>query len=138
MSRAFTVYQLSTIIQELLEPILQTHQPRTLLIGMLPALYHDPELSSREARTLLTQDLQKIRQLTATYQLITVCTHLDAMPLTPSKGLGKTLYDAVTEILRIKRIEQRTSLELFKKQKRTMIIRDTNGQLCLEAFGMVT
>jgi len=138
MSRAFTVYQLSTIIQELLEPILQNHHPRTLLIGMLPALYHDPEISAREAQTLLTQDLQKIQQLTTTYQLITVCTHLDAMPLTPSKGLGKTLYDAVTEILRIKHIDQRTFLELFKKQKNTMIIRDANGQLCLEAFGMVT
>jgi len=138
MSRAFTVYQLSTIIQELLEPILRNHHPRTLLIGMLPALYHDPEISAREAQTLLTQDLQKIQQLTTTYQLITVCTHLDVMPLTPSKGLGKTLYDTVTEILRIKHIDQRTFLELFKKQKSTMIIRDANGQLRLEAFGMVT
>jgi hypothetical protein len=137
MSRAFTVYQLSTILQDLLEPMIQKHHPRTLLIGMLPALYHDRELSSREAQTLLLQDLQKIQHLTATYQLITVCTHLDAMPLSPSNGLGKTLYDNVTEIIRIKHIEQRISLELLKKQKRTTIVRDANGQLRLEAFGMV-
>jgi hypothetical protein len=137
MSRAFTVYQLSTILQDLLEPMIQNHRPRTLLIGMLPALYHDPELSSQEAQTLLLQDLQKIQQLTTTYQLITVCTHLDAMPLSPSNGLGKTLYDNVTEIIRIKHIDQRISLELLKKQKRTTIVRDANGQLRLEAFGMV-
>jgi hypothetical protein len=138
MSRAFTVYQLSTILQDLLEPTIQNHSPRTLLIGMLPALYHDPELSSREAQTLLLQDLQKIQHLTTTYHLITVCTNLDAMPLSPSKGLGKTLYDNVTEIIRIKHIEQRISLELLKKQKSTTIVRDANGQLHLEAFGMVS
>ena len=137
MSRAFTVYQLSTILQELLEPLIQNHSPRTLLIGMLPALYQDPELSRREAQTLLSQDLAKIQQLTATYHLITVCTNLDAMPLSPSKGLGKTLYDRVNEIVRIKQFEQSISLELVKGQKRTSIPPDTHGQLHLEAFGMV-
>jgi hypothetical protein len=138
MSRAFTVHQLSTIIQELLEPMIQKCSPRTLLIGMLPALYHDHELSSREAQTLLTQDLTKIQQLTTHYTLITVCTNLDAMPLTPSKGLGKTLYDSVNEIVRMKQFEQYTSLELLKKQKSTTIVHDANGQLRLEAFGMVS
>ena len=137
MSRAFTVYQLSTILQDLLEPVLKSRSPRTLLIGMLPALYHDPELSAREAQTLLLQDLKKIQQLTTTYHLITVCTNLDAMPLTPSKGLGKTLYDNVTEIIRIKHIEQCISLELLKKQQSTTIVCDAKGQLRLEAFGMV-
>jgi len=138
MSRAFTVYQLSTILQDLLEPTIQNHSPRTLLIGMLPALYHDPELSPQEAQTLLSQDLQKIQQLTTSYHLITVCTNLDVMPLTPSKGLGKTLYDNVTEIIRIKQFEQHTSLELLKKQKNTTIVRGAKGQLRLEAFGMVS
>jgi hypothetical protein len=138
ISRAFTVHQLSTILQDLLEPTIKNHSPRTLLIGMLPALYQDPELSRQEAQTLLLQDLQKIQHLTTNYNLITVCTNLDAMPLSPSKGLGKTLYDNVTEIIRIKHIEQRISLELLKKQKSTTIVRDANGQLRLEAFGMVS
>jgi len=42
MSRAFTVYQLSTLIHEMLEPMIQKRSPRTLIIGMLPALYLDP------------------------------------------------------------------------------------------------
>ena len=138
LSRAFTVHQLSTILQDLLEPMIQNHDPRTLLIGMLPALYHDPELSCREAQTLLLQDLQKIQQLTTTYHLITVCTNLDAMPLSPSKGLGKTLYDNVTDVIRIKHLEQCISLELFKKQKNATIVHDANGQLRLEAFEMVS
>jgi hypothetical protein len=138
MSRAFTVYQLSTIIQEMLEPMIEKRSPRTLLIGMLPALYLDPEIPAREAQTLLSLDLQKIQDLTIRYQLITVFTNLDVMPLSPSRGLGKTLYENVNEIVRMKQFEQCTSLELVKKQKSATIVRGAEGQLRLEAFGMVS
>jgi hypothetical protein len=138
MSRAFTVYQLSTLIQELLEPMILKHSPRTLLIGMLPALYLDPEIKTQEAQTVLASDLQKIQDLTSRYQLITVCTNLDLMPLSPSRGLGKRLYDSASEIVRIKQFEQCTSLELVKKQKSATIVRGEKGQMRLEVFGMVS
>jgi hypothetical protein len=137
ISRSFTVYQLSTLIQELLEPLIQKRAPRTLIIGMLPALYLDPEISPREAQTLLTQDIKKIQELTTKYSLITVLTNLDVMPLTPSKGIGKTLYNSVNEVVRIKQFEQYTSLELLKQEKHVTILHDAAGQLHLEAFGMV-
>lgn len=137
ISRAFTVYQLSTLVRDLLEPMLQKRSPRTLIIGMLPALYLDPDISPHEAQTLLAGDLQKIQQLTARYNLITVGTNLDSMPLTPSKGLGKTLYDSVSEILQMKQFDHCTSLALVKKQRSATIIRCAKGQLRLEEFGMV-
>jgi hypothetical protein len=137
MSRAFTVYQLSTLIQELLEPMILKRSPRTLIIGMLPALYLDPEIPAQEAQAVLSSDLQKIQDLTSRYQLITVCTNLDLMPLSPSRGLGKQLYDSVSEIVRMKQFEQYTSLELVKNQKNATIVRGAKGQLRLEEFGMV-
>jgi hypothetical protein len=138
MSRAFTVYQLSTIIQDLLEPILWKRNPRTLLIGMLPALYHDPELSSQEAQALLCQDVQKIQHLTTQYNLITVCTSLGLMPLSSTRGLGKRLYDSASEIVRMKQFEGYTSVELVKAQKSATVLHDAAGQLRLETFGMVS
>ena len=138
ISRAFTVYQLSALIQELLEPLIQKRSPRTLIIGMLPALYLDPEIAPREAQTLLAQDLKKLQELTTKYSLITVLTNLDVMPLTPSKGLGKTLYDSVNEIVRMKQFEQYTSLELVKQGKTATMLHGAAGQLRLEAFGMVS
>jgi hypothetical protein len=104
---------------------------------MLPALYFDPDISPHEAQTLLAGDLQKIQELTTRYNLITVATNLDAMPLTPSKGLGKTLYDSVNEILQMKQFDHTTSLALVKQQRNATIINGTKGQLCLEEFGMV-
>jgi hypothetical protein len=138
LSRAFTVYQLSTLIQELLEPIIQKRSPRTLIIGMLPALYLDPEISRQEAQTLLAQDLQKLQELTTSYTLITVCTNLDVMPLSPFRGLGKILYDRASEIVRMKQFEHATSLELVKQKKNATIGHGTAGQLRLETFGMVS
>jgi RecA/RadA recombinase len=138
MSRAFTVYQLSTIIQELLEPMTLKRRPRTLIIGMLPALYLDPEISPREAQMLLSQDLEKLQELTTRYHLITVCTNRDAMPLASSNGLGKTLYDRVSEIVRMKQFEQYTALELVKQGTHATIVHNATGQLRLEEFGMVT
>jgi len=137
ISRAFTVYQLSTLIQEMLEPLIQKRGPRALIIGMLPALYLDPEIFPGEAQTLLARDLKKLQELTIKYNLITVLTNLDVMPLTPSKGLGKTLYDNVNEIVRIKQFEGCTSLELVKQGKTATIVHGAAGQLRLEAFGMV-
>lgn len=137
ISRAFTVYQLSSLVQDLLEPLLQKKNPRTLLIGMLPALYLDSDVPAQEAETLLKQDLEKIQDLTKKYQLITVFTNLDAMPLSPSRGLGKILYESVNEVVRMKEFEHGTSLELVKRQKSTMIVRCAEGQRCLEEFGMV-
>lgn len=137
MSRAFTVYQLSTIIQELLEPIIQRHGPRTLIVGMLPALYLDSEIPVREAKILLSSDLQKIQDLTVRYQLITVFTNLDMLPLSLTRNPGKRLYDSVDEIVRMKQFQQCISLELVKKRESTTIVRGAEGQLCLEEFGMV-
>ncbi len=136
MSRAFTVYQLSTILQELLEPMIKKRSPRTLTIGMLPALYHDPDISPQESQTLLSQDLEKIQHLTTKYTLITVCTNLNLMPLSPARGLGKRLYESATEILRMKQFEGYTALELVKKQKNATILHSAAGQSRLEAFGM--
>jgi hypothetical protein len=137
ISRAFTVYQLSTLIQDLLEPLLQKHSPRTLLIGMFPALYNDPDVPRREAQVLLQRDLHKIRELTKTYQLITILTNRDVMPLSTVQGPGKTLFSSVDELIRMKQYDQCTSIELVKKQKKTTVVRFASGQLCLEAFGMV-
>jgi RecA/RadA recombinase len=138
LSRAFTVYQLSALIQDLLEPMIQDHCPRTLIIGMLPALYLDSELTAREAQMLLAQDLKKLQELTTQYNLITVCTNLDVMPLSSEKGLGKILYDTVHEIVRMKQFEHATSLELVKQKKTATIAHGAAAQLRLEAFGMVS
>ena len=137
ISRAFTVYQLSTLLQDKLEPLIEKHRPRTLIIGMFPRLFFDPDISTRESQTLLKNVLKKIRELTQKYGLVTVFTNLDSTQMSNSRNLRNMLYPAVDEIIRMKQVEQCTSINLVKKQEKAVIVDFAKGQLRLEEFGMV-
>jgi len=137
ISRAFTVYQFSTLLQDKLEPLIKKHRPRTLIIGMFPRLFFDPDISTRESQTLLKNILNKIKELTRKYGLITVFTNLDSTHMSNIRNLRKMLYSAVDEIIRMKQLEQYTCIDLVKKQKKIVIVDFVKGQLRLEEFGMV-
>ena len=137
VSRAFTVYQLSTLLQDKLEPMIEKHHPRTLIIGMFPRLFFDPDVSTRESQVLLKNILKKIKELTRKYGLITVFTNLDSTQMSNSRNLRNMLYSTVDEIIRMKQLEQCTHIDLVKKQEKAIIVDFTRGQLRLEEFGMV-
>ena len=137
ISRAFTVYQLSTLLQDNLEPLIEKHRPRTLIIGMFPRLFFDPDISTRESQVLLKNILKKIRELTQKYGLVTVFTNLDSTHLSNYRNLRNMLDPAVDEIVRMKQLEQCTCIDLVKKQERAVIVDFAKGQLRLEEFGMV-
>jgi hypothetical protein len=138
ISRAFTVHQLSSIIQDMLEPIIKRYNPRALIIGRFPALYSDSDIQEKEAQTLLRIDLEKITELTIRYDLITVFTNLDKMMDSNSCSISKKIYSSVNEVVRTKQRERSIYVELVKKQKDTIILTFAKGQLCLDDFGMVT
>jgi len=137
ISRAFTVYQLSTLLQDKLEPMIEKHHPRTLIIGMFPRLFFDPDISTRESQVLLKNVLKKIKELTQKYDLVTVFTNLDSTQMSNSRNLRNILYPAVDEIVRMKQLEQRICIDLVKKHERVFIVDFAKGQLHLEEFGMV-
>ena len=137
VSRAFTVYQLSMLVHEMLEPLICRWHPRTLLIGMFPALYGDPDVPSREAQVLLKNNVKKIQELTTTYDLITVLTSSDRFLSSTRRNLRNCLYSFSDEIVRMRQDDQCIFVDLVKRQQKTTIIRCARGQLRLEAFGLV-
>ena len=137
ISRAFTVYQLSTLLQDKLEPMIEKHRPRTLIIGMFPRLFFDPDISTIESQVLLKNILKKIKKLTQNYGIVTVFTNLDSTQMSNSRNLRNMLYPAVDEIVRMKKLEQCIFVDLVKKHERTVIVNFSKGQLHLEDFGMV-
>jgi hypothetical protein len=137
LSRAFTVYQLATLIQDMLEQAIQRYKPQTLIIGRLPIFYLDSDVESKEAQTLLRTNLHKIRELTTKYNLITIFTNLDKKMLTNNRNVCKIIYNSVNEVVLMKETELATRVELVKRQKNTMILHLAKGQLRLQDFGMV-
>jgi len=137
ISRAFTVHQLTSILQETLEPIIKKHKPQTLIIGRFPILYLDSDVSSSESQTLLKKNIEKIRELTKKYNLITIFTNIDKKMVANNRNVRSILYDFVDEILLFKDMELSTRVQLVKKQKGATILKLEEGQMQLQEFGMV-
>lgn len=137
ISRAFTVYQLTTLLQDHLEPTIKRYKPQTLIIGKFPVLYLDSDVPSKEAQTLLRTNLHKIRELTTKYSLITIFTNLDKRMISNHRNVRRILYQNVNEIILMKQMGLTTSVELVNRQGKTMILSLAKGQLRLQEFGMV-
>lgn len=137
ISRAFTVFQMTTILQDMLEQIIRRCNPRTLIIGKFPALYLDSDVSSKESQTLLKNNLKKVRELTTKYNLITILSNLDRRMLSNLRNVRKTLYESVDEIVRMKQMVECVNVDLVKKHESTTVLAFAKGQLRLEDFGMV-
>ena len=137
ITRAFTVYQLATLIQDMLEPAIKRYKPQTLIIGRYPLFYIDNDVPEKEVKTLLKTNLRKIHELTTKYNLITIFTNLDKRMLSTNIGVKNTLYKNVDEIVSMKESELTTNVELVKSQKKTMILHLAKGQLRLQEFGML-
>lgn len=137
ISRAFTVYQLTTLIQDLLEPMIRKHNPQTLLIGEFPVFYLDTDVKEKEAQTLLRANLHKIYELTKKHNLITIFTNHDTRMRTTQRNIRNILHSTVHETILMKETELATRVQLLNKKTETMILHISNGQLRLQEFGMV-
>lgn len=135
--RAFTVHQLSTLICNMLEPAIKRYNPRTLIVGKMPILYLDSDIKTKEAKTLMKNNLERIRELTENYDLVTIFTNLDKRMISNRRNIRKTLYSSVDEIVKMHQNEYSIHIELVKKQKETIILTIAKGQLLLQDFGMV-
>ncbi len=138
IARAFTVYQLATLIHESLEPMIRQHGPRTVVVGRFPALYLDPDVPEQEAATLLATTLETLRRLTGQYRLVTVLTNRDRTTLSHQRGLRDLLYGAADEVVRCKELDDCTYLDAVKAGKSATVVRGASGQLRLDCFGAVS
>jgi len=137
LSRAFTLYQLTTLIQDMLEQAIKRYEPQTLIIGRFPIFYLDSDVESKEAQTLLRANLHKIKELTTKYNLITIFTNLDKKMLSSNRNVRKILYNTVDEVVLMKESKLATRVELVNRQENTVILHLAKGQLRLQEFGMV-
>jgi hypothetical protein len=136
ISRAFTVYQLSTFVGSLLEKEIKNHDPTTLIIGCFPLLYLDMDVNKHEAQTLLQHTLHKLHELTTHYDLITVLTNTNQRLHYPA--VRSIIESRVTETIRVNYIEPCTYIDLVQRKKSTTILNMAKGQLRLDHFGLVT
>lgn len=77
VARAFTVFQLDTLITQKLERILELYKPRLILVSCISELFLDRDVDWHEARALFDTDFKKIQSLTEKYKVSTIITNFD-------------------------------------------------------------
>ena len=137
VSRAFTVYQLTTLIQERLEDIIIRYKPRVLIIGSFPILYFDSDVDSKEAQVLLRNNLHRIKEFTTRYGLVTIFTSYGSSVLSNFRNVCNILFDGADEVVLMKQNDLVTRIEAVKKCASTIILHLSKGQLRLCDFGLV-
>lgn len=137
ISRAFTLYQMSTLICDMLELAIKRYNPRTLIIGRFPLLYLDKDVKTNEAQLILKNNIEKIRKLTANYNLITIFTNPGNKMVSNLRNVRKTICSNVDEIVRMNQMEKSIHISLIKREQEATILTFAKGQLRLQDFGMV-
>jgi hypothetical protein len=90
VSRAFTAYQFSSLIQEKLEPFLSSKRARLLLVSEISSLFLDRDISRTEAKDLFINVCAKLSDIAAKKQSIVAATYY------PSRRSRRGLFfDAV-------------------------------------------
>ncbi|UCH89526.1 MAG: hypothetical protein JSV49_02450 [Thermoplasmata archaeon] len=75
IARAFTVYQLDTLLVQMVEERINALGPAVVIVSFLNTMYLDPDVNWDEARAIFQNDLRILRELTVKYQVATLVTN---------------------------------------------------------------
>jgi hypothetical protein len=100
VSRPFTAYQMSTLIEERLEDRIQESGAGMLGVSCFPALYLDEDLWWPEALELVRQGFTKVKEMTESWNTITLVTNYELSNMHRRSALRRLLYTEPDRIVR--------------------------------------
>jgi hypothetical protein len=112
VARAFTAYQLDSIIADRLEAVIDEYDPVLLIIACITDLLMDRTVREQEAITILRRSLALIGKTTLEHNLITVVTKRPRLPSSRAHALNEMLYKGASEILEFKRKKKGIELHM--------------------------
>jgi predicted ATP-dependent serine protease len=75
IARAFTVYQLDTLMAQMVEERINALSPALVIVSCLNTMYLDPDVKWEEAQALFHNDIRILHELTRKYRLVTLITN---------------------------------------------------------------
>lgn len=102
ISRAFTAYQLVTLIHERLEEQLELCRPAMLIVSSISEMFHDKDMRWIESHQLLRRCAERISGLTKEHETITLVSNHTDRQRWPASKLDSLLYDHSDLILQIR------------------------------------
>jgi hypothetical protein len=101
VSRAFTAYQMVTLIDEMLEPELERTDAGMLIVSCFPDLFQDKDVRWSESLQLMQRCIAAIQEATKRHDVVTLVTNFGLSKLLYKKSLRSLVYSSADRVLRI-------------------------------------
>jgi hypothetical protein len=120
IARAFTAYQMTSLIVDKLEKEVERTRSGTVIISCFTDLFHDKDMWWSESFQLIKRCLSSLREITERHSLVTIVTNYGLAKIGHKQSLGTLMEKSADSILRIE--NRRRTLELsLVKEGRTML-----------------
>jgi hypothetical protein len=134
IARAFTSFQMSSILEDALPRAVEEHSPAVVAITCVDELYHDDNVKRDQATVLLGRALDRVRDLTETEDLVTLLADLRLRPKKTMDRFSALLDGRAHETMALER-RSRRSLRLRRGDGETAeLASPPPGQLTLDEF----
>lgn len=100
VARAFTAYQLVTLINEKLEAMVRESRASTAVISSFVDLFFDKDMAWQESFQLIKRSMAEIKKLTQELNMITIITNHGLAKLHFRGGLRGLMYEAPDKLVR--------------------------------------
>jgi predicted ATP-dependent serine protease len=120
VSRAFTAYQLVTLIDEKLEEQVRKCSPSMIIVSSITELFLDKDMKWMESHQLLRRCADDISRITRDYETITIVSNAAYHHVRPSPGLTALLYDSSDLALQIRSRRNGLLMRVPKKDRETL------------------
>lgn len=100
-ARAFTAYQLVTLINDKLEVMVRNSSSSTLIVSSFVDLFFDKDMAWQESFQLIRRCVNTLKRLTKEHNLITIITNHGLAKLHFRRGLRYLMYNAPDALIRI-------------------------------------
>ncbi len=134
IARAFTVYQLVSLIDSMLERELERTDARTVIISCLPDLFQDPDVGWAESFQLMKRCVSKVQSLTKEKELITLVTNYGLSKMLIKKSLKNLMYNTADQVLRIENAQGSVRLKLVNEGRSILYHAVPHNQMTVEEF----
>jgi predicted ATP-dependent serine protease len=134
ISRAFTAYQLVTLIDEKLEEQVRKCSPSMVIVSSIAELFLDKDMKWMESHQLLRRCGDDISRITKDYETVTIVSNDAYHHVRPSPGLTALLYDGSDLALQIRTRRNGLLMRVPKTGRETLFSPVPWNQATIEEF----
>lgn len=134
VSRAFTAYQLVTLIDEKLEEQVRRCSPSTVIVSSITELFLDKDMKWMESHQLLRRCVDDIARITRDCETITIVSNAAYHHSRPSPGLTALLYEGSDLALQIRTRRNGLLMRVPKKDRETIFAPAPWNQATMDEF----